>query len=712
MNWSKIISRLSVCFLIIIVLLSLACQKTTQAASIDRKALVHRHLPTLDAIDPLSPFTVGNGEFAFTTDVTGLQTLPEEYEQGIPLVTQSQWGWHSVPNDTNVQFEETVRYFDTYGRSVPYASIMDSKSAHYFRANPHRLHLGRIGLKYDNGDDIAVSDISGVQQKLDMWQGILQSSFRLRGKKMVVETCAHPTLDQIAVTIESQHLDTLKLGVAFEFPYASLEWGNAAADWHSPNRHTSTIVEKDQSSAIIKRQMDSTCYYVRVQWQGNAELRQNAAHVFVLSINSPEQFAFTCHFSSRKAAAKDDARITLKKSRIHWQEFWQTGGAVDLSASTDPRAMKLERRIVLSQYLTAIQCSGSLPPQETGLTANSWYGKFHLEMHWWHAVHFVLWGRPGLLEKSLPWYKTILPAAREKAKWQGYDGVRWPKMTGPDGVSSPSGVGEFLIWQQPHPIYYAELLYRYYQHDAILQKYKNIVFQTADFMASYAHWDEEQARYLLGPPLIPAQEIYPPDSTVNPAFELSYWKYGLQTAQQWRRRLAMAPDSSWQHVIDHLSALPENNGFYQNAENALHTFQDARHRNDHPTVLGAFGMLPNESVDMDKMRRTLEHVMASWNWQRTWGWDYPLVAMTATRVGMPDIAIDALLMDMPKNTFLNNGHNYQSERLPLYLPGNGGLLTAVAMMAAGWDGAPDIHAPGFPGNGRWIVKYKGLERLP
>ena len=51
-------------------------------------------------------------------------------------------------------------------------------------------------------------------------------------------------------------------------------------------------------------------------------------------------------------------------------------------------------------YLMAIQCAGSLPPQETGLTFNSWYGKFHLEMHWWHGVHFPLWGRAELFEKK------------------------------------------------------------------------------------------------------------------------------------------------------------------------------------------------------------------------------------------------------------------------------------------------------------------------
>ena len=106
------------------------------------------------------------------------------------------------------------------------------------------------------------------------------------------------------------------------------------------------------------------------------------------------------------------------------------------------------------------------------------------------------------------------------------------------------------------------------------------------------------------------------------------------------------------------------------------------------------------------------YLMESWNWKRTWGWDYPLVAMTAARVGKPEIAIDALLMDTQKNTYLNNGHNYQDERLTLYLPGNGGLLTAVAMMAGGWQGAPNIPAPGFPRDGSWVVKYERLNPLP
>ena len=138
-----------------------------------------------------------------------------------------------------------------------------------------------------------------------------------------------------------------------------------------------------------------------------------------------------------------DAEKIINSSITSWQNFWETGGAIDLSESKDPRAFELERRIVLSRYLTKIQCSGSLPPQETGLTFNSWYGKFHLEMYWWHGVHFVLWEKPELLERSISWYKNNLINAEKTAQRQGYEGVRWPKMVGCNGRESPSSIGVF-----------------------------------------------------------------------------------------------------------------------------------------------------------------------------------------------------------------------------------------------------------------------------
>jgi hypothetical protein len=89
-----------------------------------------------------------------------------------------------------------------------------------------------------------------------------------------------------------------------------------------------------------------------------------------------------------------------------------------------------------------------------------------------------------------------------------------------------------------------------------------------------------------------------------------------------------------------------------------------------------------------------------------------MVTMCATRLGKPDKAIDALLMDVQKNRYLKNGHNYQDDRLRIYLPGNGGLLTAIAMMCAGYDGNQTNH-PGIPSEkDGWVVKWENLSPMP
>ena len=121
-------------------------------------------------------------------------------------------------------------------------------------------------------------------------------------------------------------------------------------------------------------------------------------------------------------------------------------------------------------------------------------------------------------------------------------------------------------------------------------------------------------------------------------------------------------------------------------------------------------MLPMSRLASENvMRNTLNWVMDHWNWDKTWGWDYPMVAMCAARMGEPETAVEALLMDRRTNTYLVNGHNYQDGRLRVYLPGNGGLLTAVGMMLAGWDGM-DAHNPGFPES--WDVRWEGILPMP
>ena len=129
-------------------------------------------------------------------------------------------------------------------------------------------------------------------------------------------------------------------------------------------------------------------------------------------------------------------------------------------------------------------------------------------------------------------------------------------------------------------------------------------------------------------------------------------------------------------------------------------------------MVAALGMLPGTEVDPEIMRRTLDAIWEQWNFDHTWGWDYPMLAMTAARLGDPKRAVDLLLLERGKNRYLPNGHNFQHGGLPVYLPGNGGLLSAAAMMAAGWDGGPELAHPGFPQDGTWTVRSEGLAKMP
>lgn len=693
---------------------------------IDRKALVARHTVHVTRFDSMASLSVGNGEFAFTVDPTGLQTFPDLYTHGVSLGTQSQWGWHSFPNTRQYRLEESYKNYPSHGREVPYtysfAQGRQKEASDWFRENPHRLHLGQVGFGLTKADGSAATftDLRNLRQELDLWTGEIRSHFELEGQSVDVWTVAHQTQDQLAVRVHSPLVKAGRLTIELRFPYGSGDW-EKAADWSHPARHSSRLSFTTGQGALIERTLDTTHYAVRLGWnQASASLQQPQKHQFVVKPSGKsESFELSCWFVRQPPATAPTVpppasfAETELNSYQHWEQFWLSGGAVDLSGSTDPRAPELERRIILSQYLTKLQCAGSAPPQETGLTYNSWYGKPHLEMHWWHAAHFAQWNRIDLLEKSLGWYQSIREKALALAQRQGFKGVRWPKMVDGQGNESPSTIAPFLIWQQPHFIYFAELCYRHYHNRAVLDKYKDLVFDTADFMASYAYLDPVKKNYILGPGLIPAQERFAPEKTINPTYELAYWHWGLTVAQQWRQRLGLPRNPDWDDVLKKLSPLPVQDGVYLAAESAPDSYTTRAYMTDHPTVLGAYGFLPaTPPLHLPTMQHTFEKVMNVWHWEDTWGWDYPLVAMTAARLGKPKEAIDALLMRVTKNTYLPNGHNYQRENLRVYLPGNGGLLMAISMMCAGWDGYKGEPAPGFPKDGRWQVKWEGLNPMP
>lgn len=694
-----------------ILLLSFFCLFIQGAeAKINRKALLQRNSPIVHGFDSLSSLSVGNGGFAVTVDATGLQTFPAHYSKGVPLGTQSDWGWHSFANPKRYTPEDAYRDYDFgRGRMEPYSVQFNEPgrqqdAANWLRINPHRLHLGVVGFELPS--TVTFDDFADVTQTLLLGSGIIDSRYTLQGVPVHVQTVCHPERDLLAARVKAGQPMPIRL----HFPYPTGEHADDACDWDADSKHHTTLVSRRNNLAVFRRTIDATIYYVVVQWQGDVLIAQPSANCFVLTPSTGD-FAFSCEFLPTYTTTFTDYLLptfgeAATASATAWAKFWNEGGVVDFSACTDPRAPELERRVVLSQYLMAIQAAGDTPPQETGLTYNSWYGKFHLEMIWWHQSHFPLWGHADKLHHTLSWYEKARPMARSIAERQGYKGVRWMKMTDPSAAEAPSKVGSFLIWQQPHLIYLAELVYRADPTKEVLDKYFKLVQETAEFMYSFADYDEQEGRYILKG-IIPAQETLRAAETINPPLELSAWHYGLSTAQLWRERMGMRRIPEWDRLLAKLSPLTaDEQGRYLAAETAT------GYLTDHPAVLGALGMYPESHlVDKATMSRTLHALWDLWGWDTSWGWDYPMTAMCAARLGEPQKAVDALLMPETKNTYLPNGHNYQSPRLRLYLPGNGGLLTAVAMMCAGWDGC-DTPNPGFPADGTWNVRWEGLQAMP
>jgi hypothetical protein len=731
-------------------LVALLATAAATAAPIDRHALVTRHNPTIMAVDKSAPFMVGNGNFAFTADITGLQTFQDQYSPLAPLLTEAQWGWHSFPG--KFELKQALKPFKVRGKLHWYPALTDWEEAkkadiQWLRENPHKFSLGRLALHLQNagGKDATFADLSSTKQSLDMWTGRLTSSFVFDGAPVEIETSVHPTRDLLIVRVKSQLLFDGRLAVDLKFPGVSRKLNPDPQDWDHPDAHTTQEAARGPGGLTLTRTLDDTRYSVKLAADRELDIQAPAAHTYRMSAPGSTQVTLLVEFTEGPAAATlPEAEAARAAVAQWWQGFWSKGGVVDFTGSKHPKAAELERRIVMSQYLTAVNSAGIYPPQEEGLFSNSWNGKFHLEMHAWHEAHFAVWGRPELLERSMPWYLAHLDEARKRAKDHGVQGAWWPKMVGPEGRESPSTVNPWIMWQQPHPIYLAETLYNARQDKATLEKYKELVFETAELLVSWPFFDKKEDRFILGPPMIPAQENFDAQTTFNPTFELAYFRFGVATAQDWRVRLGLPKDPKWDDFLFRLSKLPEKDGIYLAAESQPDLWERARSpqcskgntaqqcpNRDHPSFVAAYGLLPGWGADRETMRRTLKAVVSDWDLRQTWGWDWPMLAMTATRLDEPEMAVNFLLTDAKNFQFGVSGMtprvHLEADAAPhaagsnddpgyrrsaeTYFPSNGSLLLAVGLMVAGGQTVHELN-PGFPPNGQWIVHSEGITPLP
>jgi hypothetical protein len=761
-----------------------AADTMTPAAGIriDRHALVARH--NIQWNEPSGQIPLGNGEFCFNVDATGLQTFGGN--------SMSHWGWHSFPLPEG-WMPDRVPPTGTFqkGRNAGGDNFPAGTEAirTWMFDNPHIMNLGRLRLMRPEGRVLVPGDITGLRRTVDLWTGVQTSHYQIAGQTVTVETCVHPTLDMVAVRIESPLVASGELVAALDFAYPSLNNSAWVGDFSRTIGHATTVASRGERRLDLTRQVDAVAYHAVLavaqggsihtpgpaaavkklvikhaeygigdKWadvtakvaaavkadriaevvnyktmnadpapgmakglkvtytldgqEAKVEIPDNqtlclpaaAINAYTVSARGTNVMAFVCAFSATPLPANLPSCAETKVAcAARWEIHWTTGGAIDLSGSKDARWRELERRIVLSQYLMAAMSAGSWPSSENGLMGiDPWRGQFHMEMVWWHLAHYALWDRWPMANDALRCYARFTPAARELAAQLGYKGLKWQKSVGPEGRTAPWVGNQVLLWKQPHPIFFAELEYRLRPTRATLDKWAGIVEGTAEHMADYPTQEETTGRYSLTPAMPPSEQ----GITRNTVFDLAYWRWSLDKAQEWRQRRGLAREPHWDQVRHNLAPLPVVDGVFVHSAEWSDTY--TRRAFEHPDPVGVFGMLPPMAgVDAETARRTVAKVWTTWDWKRCWGWDFPWMAMAGARTGQPKMAVDALLHDNPKNSYSIAGINGG-----WYLPGNGGLLYAVAMMAAGWDGGPTNHAPGFPADGNWVVKWEGLKKAP
>ena len=239
-------------------------------------------------------------------------------------------------------------------------------------------------------------------------------------------------------------------------------------------------------------------------------------------------------------------------------------------------------------------------------------------MHWWHAAQFALWDRLPLLERSLGYYDAH-PAegAEATAARQGYAGARWPKMTSPSGrrVAVERRAVPRLAAAAPDLLRGAGLP-RERRDRATLERFRDVVFETAEFMASFPAWDAHRRSATCSARRCSARRrCIPKDRTTQLHLRAELLALGPGDGAG----LARAPRPAARAALGSGAARALRRRPSRTASTSSPRARPTRTRTragprDHPSVVAALGVLPGPGVDRDTMARTFDWIWANWNW--------------------------------------------------------------------------------------------------
>lgn len=574
-------------------------------------------------IDSKNPVTIGNGDFAITLDQTGTQSLYEIYKD-IPLSTMSNKNWfYKDKKDIKPSYVD--------GKAYMLFNLDNDPNYQINRQYPFKYSFMQI-LLYDNDKLIDINNIKDVKQELDLYKGIVTSSFNYKEKINKTTSFIYQDHDEFNFKLQSDNLN-----LALKFNYPSYTKNGYRLDI-LPN----VLVKEDRITLLYD---DKNSLSFKLKSSSNYQIVENTL------IFDDNNVSFSL--------ALDE----IKEGKL-LDEFWKCDNGIIIDNE------ELVKKMVLSKYLLHVNSTGIYPPQESGLTYNCWNSKFHLEMHLIHSLWNIYNNHVGDLVKSFDYYLSIMPSSLKRASLNGYKGLRFPKMTGPDGEDSPSNIGPLLIWQAPHILFMLQEIYYLYNKENIIKKYEPLISGTIDFMISFLTLKD--SKYQMLDPLLEACESIPLDRCQNPSFELEYWRYTLERQPKIDTVLYGHQRYDYMDITSKIITPKEDDGIYLKTYGVIDKYDLYK---DHPTEGFLMSFFKSKIVDKEKMVKTIDYILKNMDLSSYWGWDFPFLGLSLLNCGEIEKSIEVTQLNTINNQYLYNGYNTSPrDDLKAYLPGNGAFL--------------------------------------
>ncbi len=603
---------------------------SSAAAAIDRGALLRRCSPEWSGEDARPRIALGNARLRFEVDSSGLQ----------PLVTAADASvWTLLALSDHLRPES-----------------LDPRDAGPSVLCPFRVSVATRAA----GQPVGARPAGSRRQSLVLDSGLLTTQLGSPDAAVTISTVAHPILPIVA---------------------ARLTGPRGAGGTGFVVRGTGrTALRFSGSEGILTDESDGRLQ-AAVRVRGRA---LSAVTGGLVATDGGDHAEIVVQFGpvvEPMALASFDE--IADSARLWWGEYWRSSGALDLGGASSASALAAERRIVFARRSSLLA-----PTQDAGDGPVSVRAVRPVVSGWCGAPSALLWGDAAPLERLLTRFARALPRAEERAAKLALEGARWE--VGPSAASGSPDWDALQLCCQADPIWYAEHLYRLRRDRGTVSLYRDLVFSTADQMASAAVWNLAAGRFGLTGPSLAARNH--PETAANPIAAIALWTWALEVAQQWRARLGMERNAEWQRVLLMLPAPARKGLLLQRSSVSVPGGGSIL-----PPVTAALGLLPQcLPIEPAVREATLRDASSPGALARIEDYERSLLVMCWLRSGNVAAACTAMARASGQRTAAELSAD------------SGVLLYAAAMLGGGWEG--QAHHDGVPAG--WLIRGEGLLQAP